>query len=73
MSNCQVCHQTARTGVPPTIPSLVGVVQRIGPNQVQQVLMHGEDSMPSFAGKMTPAQTADLITYLANPNKARQR
>ena len=74
MHNCQGCHQAGRTGLPPSIPSLVGVVGRVGAAKVQQTITEGVASgkmpMPAFGNKLSPADTSHLVSYLANPGEA---
>ncbi|WP_213805389.1 c-type cytochrome [Granulicella sp. dw_53] len=67
--NCQVCHTAQLTGRPPTFPSLVGVVQRLGEGHVRGNIQHGAPPMPAFpqiAGK----ELDQLVAYLTTPSKA---
>jgi mono/diheme cytochrome c family protein len=67
--NCQVCHAAQLTGHPPTFPSLVGVVQRLGPEHVKNNVQHGAPPMPAFPQIAGP-ELDSLVAYLANPTKA---
>jgi mono/diheme cytochrome c family protein len=67
--NCQVCHTAQLTGHPPTFPSLVGVVQRLGPDHVKNNVQHGAPPMPAFPQIAGP-ELDNLVAYLANPSKA---
>ena len=51
------------------IPSLQGVVQRLGENQTREVVKGGRGQMPAFS-TLTDAELNDLISYLANPEAA---
>ncbi|WP_263410884.1 c-type cytochrome [Terriglobus tenax] len=68
MANCVPCHQATRTGLPPNIPSLVGIVSRVGPDRIRQVVTQGiatgKIQMPSFASKLNSTDIDHLIAYL---------
>ncbi|QEE26870.1 cytochrome c [Terriglobus albidus] len=70
MANCSVCHQAARTGLPPNIPSLVGIVGRVGPDRIRQVVTQGiptgKIQMPSFSSKLSSSDIDHLIAYLGS-------
>jgi mono/diheme cytochrome c family protein len=67
--NCQVCHTAELTGHPPTFPSLVGVVQRLGEAHVRNNVQHGAPPMPAFP-QITGKQLDNLVAYLTAPSKA---
>jgi quinoprotein glucose dehydrogenase len=63
-----MCHQASRAGNPPAIPSLIGVVPRLGKARVREVVANGipggTPQMPSFGGRLSQAEISDLIAYL---------
>lgn len=61
--NCAPCHGAARLGAGPN-PSLVGIVGRMGADQVKQVIISGKGEMPPFA-EMDAARMESLLNYLA--------
>ncbi len=67
--NCQVCHTAQLTGHPPTFPSLVGVVQRLGAEHVKNNVMHGAPPMPAFP-QISSAELEELVAFLTVPSKA---
>jgi mono/diheme cytochrome c family protein len=67
--NCQVCHTAELTGHPPTFPSLVGVVQRLGSAHVRNNVQHGASPMPAFP-QIQGRDLDNLVAYLATPSKA---
>ena len=68
-ANCSPCHQANRQGMPPVIPSLVGVVGRVGAAHIHSVtttgIMTGKVNMPSFTGKLTSEDVDKIIAFLA--------
>lgn len=66
--NCQMCHQPNRQGLPPVIPSLVGIVDRLGPPHIRQTVTNGVPTanppMPSFGAKLSSSDIDNLIAYL---------
>ncbi len=68
-ANCSPCHQANRQGMPPMIPSLVGVVGRVGAAHIHSVtttgIQTGKVNMPSFTGKLTSDDVDKIIAYLA--------
>ena len=48
IQNCQSCHTAELTGQPPSIPSLVDVVARIGADRVKNTIENGASPMPAF-------------------------
>jgi mono/diheme cytochrome c family protein len=67
-ANCQMCHQANRQGLPPAIPSLEGIVTKLGAPHIRQTIINGVPTarvpMPSFAGKLSDADIDNLIAYL---------
>jgi mono/diheme cytochrome c family protein len=68
--NCQLCHQPTRTGLPPMIPSLVGIVKKVGPDKIRTTVKNGvptgKPPMPSFAPILTDQDIANLIAFLGS-------
>jgi mono/diheme cytochrome c family protein len=66
--NCQVCHQPARTGIPPNIPALIGIVDKVGEDRIRFVVTNGipagKPPMPSFAEKLSAEDIENLIGFL---------
>jgi quinoprotein glucose dehydrogenase len=48
MSQCSVCHGENQTGSPPAMPSLVGVGDRLRPEQIAATVKNGKGRMPGF-------------------------
>ena len=67
--NCQVCHTAQLTGHPPTFPSLVGVVQRVGVAKIKNNVIHGAAPMPAFP-QISPTELDQLVAFLTSPSKA---
>ena len=67
--NCSPCHQANRQGMPPVIPSLVGIVGRVGAAHIHSVtttgIQTGKVNMPSFNGKLSTDDVDKIIAYLA--------
>jgi mono/diheme cytochrome c family protein len=67
-ANCSVCHQPTRAGMPPMIPSLIGIVGRVGAAHIHAQVANGASSgpvkMPAFP-QLTTAQVDDIIAFLA--------
>lgn len=63
--NCQACHGANLEGNG-AIPSLVGVVNKIGPDAVRSQIQNGAGQMPAFAS-LSDTEVAELISYLQNP------
>lgn len=69
IQNCQMCHQASLKGTPPGIPSLVDVVDRIGPDHFRATVHEGSAPMPAFPD-LSPRDITQLMAYLQNPQKA---
>jgi quinoprotein glucose dehydrogenase len=63
MSQCGVCHGEKMTGSPPAIPSLVGVGDRLSPQQIGATIKNGKGRMPGFAN-FDDEQLYALIDFL---------
>ncbi len=62
-SQCAMCHGSSRAGSPPTYPSLIGVLNRLSVEQVENNVKNGNGRMPSFPNIDGPRMDA-LIEYL---------
>lgn len=65
---CQACHGAELRGVPPEIPSLIGVTTRLDSHTIKRTVRIG-------TGRMPPSELGDraltgLIAYLADPASA---
>ena len=69
IQNCQACHTAELTGQPPSIPSLVGVVSRIGADRVKSTVQEGASPMPAFSS-LSEKEVDALVAYLSDPSKA---
>jgi quinoprotein glucose dehydrogenase len=70
IQNCLVCHTSTLTGQPPSIPSLVGVVERTGEEHVRATVQNGAAPMPAFTD-LSYLEMDNLIAYLKAPDTAR--
>jgi mono/diheme cytochrome c family protein len=66
--NCQMCHQPTMTGMPPAIPSLIGVVGKVGADRIHSIVHNGNPPMPAFPN-LTPADIDNIIAYLSTNTK----
>jgi quinoprotein glucose dehydrogenase len=48
LSQCGTCHGEKLAGTPPTFPSLVGIGDRLNPNQIAATIKTGKGRMPGF-------------------------
>jgi mono/diheme cytochrome c family protein len=68
MANCSVCHQPTRAGMPPMIPSLVGIVGRVGAAHIRTQVANGAQTgpikMPAFP-QLSTSNVDDIIAFLA--------
>ena len=62
-SQCAVCHGPDRAGSPPAFPSLIGVLDRLTPQQVTDAIKRGKGRMPSFPN-IDDAHLASLLDLL---------
>jgi quinoprotein glucose dehydrogenase len=65
LSQCGVCHGEQRKGSPPAIPSLVGVGDRMTPQQIAATIKSGKGRMPGFPN-LTDEQMFALVDYLTS-------
>lgn len=67
-ANCSVCHQPTRAGMPPMIPSLVGIVARVGAAHIHTQVANGSPTskppMPAFP-QLSNENVNDIIAFLA--------
>jgi quinoprotein glucose dehydrogenase len=69
LQNCQTCHMVNRKGQPPAIPSLEGVIDRVGGDRVRTVVHNGLAPMPAFPD-LDDTDIDHLLAYLKSPEKA---
>lgn len=71
MHNCSGCHQISRAGMPPNIPSLIGIVPKVGEVRIRAVLADGiptgKPPMPSFS-RLSQEDIDNLISFLQPGN-----
>jgi quinoprotein glucose dehydrogenase len=65
MSQCSVCHGEKMTGSPPAIPSLVGVGERLSPQQIGATIKNGKGRMSAFTN-FDDGQLYALIDFLVS-------
>ena len=68
LQNCQSCHKVDLKGQPPSIPTLVGVIDR-GADRVRMLLKVGMAPMPAFPD-LSPREVDNVIAYLTHPENA---
>jgi cytochrome c oxidase subunit 2 len=64
---CAVCH--AKDGSGGVGPSFIGTDLATNPDRIQDhidILLNGQNAMPSFAAQLTPREIAAVITYERN-------
>ena len=65
--NCSMCHQVTRAGLPPMIPSLIGIVSRTSADHVRTMVNNGapdaKPPMPAFT-KLSSTDIGNIIEYL---------
>jgi len=70
IQNCQVCHQPERTGLPPTIPTLIGAVEKVGAGRIHSMVADGvptgKPPMPAFPD-LSSEDVDKLIAFLRSP------
>nr|WP_252263849.1 PQQ-binding-like beta-propeller repeat protein [Paracidobacterium acidisoli] len=69
LQNCRMCHMSELQGQPPSIPSLINIVPRIGVDRIRSAVTNGLSPMPAFTD-LTPGDVDSLITYLTDPSSA---
>ena len=65
LSQCGVCHGEKMTGSPPSIPSLVGVGDRLTWAQIVPIIKNGKGRMPGLPS-LTEDQIFALVDYLTS-------
>jgi quinoprotein glucose dehydrogenase len=65
LSQCSVCHGDHRQGSPPVFPSLLGISQRLPPNEITATIHNGRGRMPAIP--LHGKTLTDLLSYLATP------
>jgi len=65
LSQCGVCHGEKLAGSPPTIPSLVGVGDRLSPQQITSTIRNGKGRMPGFPG-LADDQLSRLVALMVS-------
>jgi len=63
-SQCGVCHGEKLRGSPPAMPSLVGVGDRLTPQQIAATIKAGKGRMPGFPS-LSDDRVLALVQYLA--------
>jgi quinoprotein glucose dehydrogenase len=66
---CKMCHQADMKGQPPAIPTLVGVVERTGPQRVSDAVTKGIPPMPAIPD-LNKDDVDKIVAYLKAPEKA---
>jgi mono/diheme cytochrome c family protein len=63
---CQACHMAGAVGAvgAGTFPALASNPRLAAPGYGIYIVENGRGGMPGFKGVLTPAQTADVLTYL---------
>ena len=69
IQNCQICHTPELKGQPPAIPSLVGIVTRVGADRLRYAVTNGLSPMPAFTD-LSSSDIDSLIAYLSAPTTA---
>src|SRR3954447_13632011 len=64
--HCATCHQVDGEGYAQVYPNLVGnpIVELPDPEPVVTIVLHGRASMPGFAEELSPAQIAEVVSYV---------
>ncbi len=65
MGQCSVCHGEKMTGSPPAMPSLVGIGDRLSPQQIATTIKNGKGRMPAFAN-FDDGQLYALVDFLVS-------
>jgi len=63
LSQCGVCHGEKMAGSPPAMPSLVGIGNRLSPQQIAATIKGGKGRMPGFPN-LNDDQMYALLDYL---------
>ena len=60
---CAACHQDDRSGMPPSVPSLVGIGDRMQEAEVRSMIFGGGGQMPGFP-TLAPEYIAAIAQYV---------
>jgi quinoprotein glucose dehydrogenase len=71
LSQCGVCHGEKLAGSPPAIPSLVGIGDRLPPQQMVTTIKSGKGRMPGFPN-LTDDQMFALVDFLMGAESKEQ-
>jgi len=63
MSQCSICHGEKMAGSPPSMPSLIGVGERLTPAQMATTIKSGKGRMPGFPN-LSEDQISALVSFL---------
>jgi len=63
LNQCGVCHGEKMMGSPPAIPSLVGIGDRLSPQQIGATIKSGKGRMPGFPN-LSEEELFALVEYL---------
>ena len=69
LQNCRMCHQADLKGQPPAVPSLQGIIGRVGAQRVRDAVHNGISPMPAFPD-LSDLDVDKLVAYLKAPEKA---
>ena len=69
LSQCSVCHGDKMAGSPPAIPSLVGIGDRMTPQQIAATIRNGKGRMQGFPN-LSQDELFALIGFLSGQGKA---
>jgi quinoprotein glucose dehydrogenase len=62
-SQCSVCHRDDKSGSPPQFPSLIGIADRMSPNDIAATISNGKGRMPGFTS-LTHDQLEAVVDYV---------
>ena len=68
-TSCLMCHGEDLKGHPPTFPSLVGVGERLTPEQITAQIHNGKGAMPAFP-QLKDDEVAALLRYIGATHAA---
>lgn len=61
-SQCSACHRDNMAGSPPQFPSLIGIANRMGPDEIVSRITKGQGRMPAFTN-LTRDQLSAVVEY----------
>jgi glucose dehydrogenase len=68
-NHCAICHGDREEGITPSFPSLIGVGQRLSPQEITRTIRDGKGRMPPFTA-LPDEQLKTLLKYLGGPQPA---